>query len=421
MTHSLFSRAALIAALVTVPLAPVWAGFEFIPPPAGVAPSPAFSAPPPAPRMNMMTPSPAGAVVSEALDQAALQRAPQSITPPAASPAPVMQQPVAPRRQDSPAPSGLINLNPLARGSHDPAGAAMSDALAQAMVNEGGMVSGGGRLGLPRVPASPPAYQRASLPIPAMEEPAAGYDEAIGFGRDLPVPLAVSQIVPPGYAVSYEEGVAAGREISWEGGRPWNEVLKTALRDAGLQADIQDGSKTVMIRAGRGQAPAPARYIPVAEGAVMPDSYLSAAPPAADPGPLTSAPLPAREISPVPALPPGPSGEARYSAATGYQAPYQSPGGSGLKTTRSWEAARGSSLRTILSDWSNEAGVELFWSSEYDFPVESSIRLSGTFEEAVKTLLNGLRDAQPRPIGRLHPNLPAGPSVLVIETKHILE
>ena len=81
----------------------------------------------------------------------------------------------------------------------------------------------------------------------------------------------------------------------------------------------------------------------------------------------------------------------------------------------------GDSLRTILSDWSQDAGVELYWDSQFDYPLDSSVRIKGTYEQAVKNLLTGLRDAQPRPIARLHPNLPAGPAVLVVQTQQIIQ
>ncbi len=41
--------------------------------------------------------------------------------------------------------------------------------------------------------------------------------------------------------------------------------------------------------------------------------------------------------------------------------------------------------------------------------------MHGTFPDAVTTLLTAYNDAAPRPVGKLHPNLPAGPSVLVVQ------
>ncbi|MGH1456394.1 MAG: hypothetical protein ACRBDI_06405 [Alphaproteobacteria bacterium] len=64
------------------------------------------------------------------------------------------------------------------------------------------------------------------------------FDIIEGFGSDMPLALALSQIVPPHYAYSFGEGVNPGAIISWDGGLPWNEVLKNALEPAGYQYSI---------------------------------------------------------------------------------------------------------------------------------------------------------------------------------------
>lgn len=72
------------------------------------------------------------------------------------------------------------------------------------------------------------------------------YAEAVGFGRDLPLALALSQVVPPQYALSFNTGVDAGSSVSWEGGKPWNQVLTNMLQPLGLKAHIS--GKTVVIQ-----------------------------------------------------------------------------------------------------------------------------------------------------------------------------
>jgi len=76
-------------------------------------------------------------------------------------------------------------------------------------------------------------------------------------------------------------------------------------------------------------------------------------------------------------------------------------------------------LKTVLESWSNLEGVDLFWSADYDYDLIGDVNISGNFEEAVEELLKGFSDAKPKPVGRLHPNLPHGPAVLVIETSQI--
>jgi len=90
-------------------------------------------------------------------------------------------------------------------------------------------------------------------------------------------------------------------------------------------------------------------------------------------------------------------------------------------TRGTWMSEKGSSLRSVLEIWCMQAGAELFWSSDYDYPLAGAVNISGTFEEAVETLLSGFEEAKPKPVARLHPNLPHGPAVLVVETRQVLD
>lgn len=50
-----------------------------------------------------------------------------------------------------------------------------------------------------------------------------------GFGKDTPLVMALGQIVPAKYAYSFGKGVNPGTVVSWDGGKPWNEVLQSIL------------------------------------------------------------------------------------------------------------------------------------------------------------------------------------------------
>jgi hypothetical protein len=65
------------------------------------------------------------------------------------------------------------------------------------------------------------------------------YANAVGFGRDLPLELALSQVIPQGF--SYDMGGLRGEKIvSWDGGEPWNIVLNNMLRSQNMTATIRD-------------------------------------------------------------------------------------------------------------------------------------------------------------------------------------
>ena len=66
------------------------------------------------------------------------------------------------------------------------------------------------------------------------------YEVIEGFGMKIPLALALSQIVPAKYAYSFSDSVNLGARVSWEGGKPWNEVLNDALSPLGIKAVIHD-------------------------------------------------------------------------------------------------------------------------------------------------------------------------------------
>ncbi len=69
-----------------------------------------------------------------------------------------------------------------------------------------------------------------------------------GFGSDLPLALALGQIVPSDYAYSFAAGVNPGARISWNGGgKQWGEVLNEALAPLGYGLKIR--GKQVVITA----------------------------------------------------------------------------------------------------------------------------------------------------------------------------
>ncbi|MCB9975028.1 MAG: TcpQ domain-containing protein [Rhodospirillales bacterium] len=60
-----------------------------------------------------------------------------------------------------------------------------------------------------------------------------------GFGSDMPLALALQQVVPPRYAYSFGKGVNPGHLVSWEGGKPWNQVLNDMISPLKLRTQIE--------------------------------------------------------------------------------------------------------------------------------------------------------------------------------------
>lgn len=78
------------------------------------------------------------------------------------------------------------------------------------------------------------------------KEPVNDYNVVNGFGRDLPMAFALSQIVPSEFAYSFGDGVDPGMRISWSGGKSWPETLHDALIPYSISVVIVD--HTVMFQ-----------------------------------------------------------------------------------------------------------------------------------------------------------------------------
>lgn len=250
-------------------------------------------------------------------------------------------------------------------------------------------------------PSSPAqAVQSAPTNLYALEGTSAGYSSyevADGFGRDLPLVMAIRQIVPSQFGFVFDDGIDLNSRVSWQGGRPWDTVLQDTLSPLGLSAAVRGNVVSISRRTGMMQSASGAAM----GGPVVMTDTINAS---------TNVPM---TPTPVAMLPTPPADD---MMAGGYMGTPANTSAS-LASNTSWTAPRNSTLRTILEDWSTRVGVELYWASEYDYPIQTAVSIQGTFEEAVQTLLKGLSQSRPRPLARLHPNLPDGPAVLVIETR----
>lgn len=257
---------------------------------------------------------------------------------------------------------------------------------------------------MPRAPQngfqpSQPSMMQATPPtnLYALENAPAGYSSyevADGFGRDLPLVMAIRQIVPSQFGFVFDDGIDLNSRVSWQGGRPWDLVLQDTLSPLGLAASVRGNVVSIARRTNMMQSAAMGGPV------VMTDNITA----------TTDMPM---QATPVAMLPTPPADDMMAGGILGTPA----SASASLASNTSWTAARNSTLRTILEEWSARVGVELYWASEYDYPIQSAVNIQGTFEEAVQTLLRGLSESRPRPLGRLHPNLPEGPAVLVIETR----
>lgn len=96
-------------------------------------------------------------------------------------------------------------------------------------------------------PPPPPESMPAASARPATR-PRPAVSAAVGFGREVPLHLAVMRIVPTGWTARYGAGVDRDRPVDWSGGKAWPDVLRAALRPLGLRVGFS--GTTVTIAAG---------------------------------------------------------------------------------------------------------------------------------------------------------------------------
>lgn len=76
--------------------------------------------------------------------------------------------------------------------------------------------------------------------------PMEGTDKVVsGFGKHVPLVIAMRQILPSGYGFAHGDGVDLSASIDWQGGRPWPQVLSEAVQPLGLTANV--AGDTVML------------------------------------------------------------------------------------------------------------------------------------------------------------------------------
>lgn len=214
----------------------------------------------------------------------------------------------------------------------------------------------------------------APLTLPAPVSTPASVDAVHGFANHVPLAVALRQILPTGYGFSIDQEVDLGVLVSFQGGKPWRETLDETIAPVGLVAHV--------------------------EGQMVKISYPSDKQSSSKEAPS------AEETMPVaPPLSPSPAQEAALAPPTPVPA------------LQDWNAEPGDTLHKVLENWSRRANVEFDWMAEYDYPLQASVHLKGSFEGAVRDLLTGFETAHPQPVAELHTNAKLGQMVLVVTTR----
>ncbi len=332
---------------------------------------------------------------------------------------------------------------------------------------------------------SPLAPVATVSPVMGVEIPPAQvktYADIQGFGNDIPLVTAMSQIVPAGYAYSLDNKSKLGAPVSWSGGKPWNDALQSAVDPLGLIVIVTDNTVWLRNKESLSQPepqavansfvepmmvmPAASDVVPLSAPAMKNDipmvsdnepspaydaytrrnpismmmkadetvqavhapEVLSVAP-SVNQAPTMAAPMapPLMMNTPPPMMENMPSGmmSSPHMAAPQDLVPVSYGNQASAKLNpfeiRFWQAEKNASLRSVLTQWGTLSGTQIYWNSTYDYRLPVSLQTHATFSDAVTQILTAYEDMEPRPLGRLHPNLPNGQSILIIENYGVMK
>ena len=65
---------------------------------------------------------------------------------------------------------------------------------------------------------------------------------ADGFGKGVPLRVALLQILPPALTARFGQGVDAEQAVDWSGGRSWQVVLRDVVQPLHLRATVSAGT-----------------------------------------------------------------------------------------------------------------------------------------------------------------------------------
>ena len=61
---------------------------------------------------------------------------------------------------------------------------------------------------------------------------------ADGFGKNVPLKVALLQILPPTLTAQFSQDVDAEQVVNWSGGKPWQAVLRDVVQPLHLRATV---------------------------------------------------------------------------------------------------------------------------------------------------------------------------------------
>lgn len=269
----------------------------------------------------------------------------------------------------------------------------------------------------------------------ATATPPSTFSQALGFGTDMPLAFAVRQITPSGITHVFDKDINLGMKVSWNGGKPWNEVVTDMIKPHGLYLRI-DGNKAYIHKAkNAADQTVSANKTPIPVAGAKTISRLSA-PADIDEEKTASAPKDAQYYKDM-AAEQSSEDEAEMQMAATQQphtrtfaartAPPIDLPATPVRTTasapenlqqqppRAWHAYKGQSLRDILLSWSPKANVEISWEATENYRLDDNIIINDTFHNALLSMFeHNLTDNRAPAISYVEPQEDGKSAKLVV-------
>ncbi len=197
------------------------------------------------------------------------------------------------------------------------------------------------------------------------------FPDAVGFGADMPLAFALRQVVPEGYTQSFGKNVNLGARVSWNGGKPWNQVVTDMVAPLGLYLNIE-GQK----------------------------AFISTAPPSTQQRSLQSGA--------------GAAPTALIQGKTNPTAPRLTE-----QNVQFWQGYQGQSVRDILIEWAPKANIELVWEATGHYKLASNVLINDTFNNAlIKMFNNSLVNGRMPVISFAKPSMAGKTATLIVKDRN---
>ncbi len=240
-----------------------------------------------------------------------------------------------------------------------------------------------------------------------------------GFANNVPLSVALRQILPRDIGFSVAQDVSLGTLVSWTGGAPWRDVLRSMLAPQKLTIK-EDGTLVHVVHQPNAVKPISSSASIMKSAPIVPKiSMQSRTQPVALAPQAKTLPVyvPVKAQAPRAAMRPMYAAPKSTMKTIGYLPVATAAVPAQNHTNQAWVAHKGQMLRSVLMEWGRRANVDVSWQAEYDYPFQASVSVMGTFEDAARKLLSGFQEADPKPVGYLYNNQTAGQRVLVVQTR----